>query len=191
MAQLLVRVHLPQPRKGSVNTYLQARKITIEQDYRSPLVETVHLIRKPRWIGMEEEAEQLQMQMRQSTKPTSGENQPMSSEKQYRRFAATSLGLSESLAGKTRMLIRGRSLACLAERSTPLVERESGEAHRIIGQPLSNVTSPRYQSAADQELGHKEIQCLVPWARRCGRANQGLELKKRTKRGRPFLVRSY
>jgi hypothetical protein len=45
-----------------MNTYLQGRKISIEQDRRSPTMETLHLIRKLRWIGMEEEAEQLQMQ---------------------------------------------------------------------------------------------------------------------------------
>jgi hypothetical protein len=45
-----------------MNTDLQGRKISIEQDYRSPPVEILHLIRKLRWIGMEEEAEQLQMQ---------------------------------------------------------------------------------------------------------------------------------
>ena len=43
-----------------MNTYLQGRKITSEQDKPPPL-ETLRLIRKLRWIGMEEEAEQLQM----------------------------------------------------------------------------------------------------------------------------------
>jgi len=52
-----------------VNTYLQGRKITVEQDHRPPPVETLHLICKLRWIGMEEEAEQLQIQM-QHNAPT-------------------------------------------------------------------------------------------------------------------------
>lgn len=72
----------------------------------------------------------------------------MSSEKQYRRFAAASLGLSETgmnLADKTGVLITAAWLD-LAERTTPLVERESGEAHRIIEQRLSSVTSPRRRS---------------------------------------------
>jgi hypothetical protein len=76
----------------------------------------------------------------------------MSSEKQYRRFAAASLDLSErgmDLANKTRVLIVAEAWLDLAERTTPLVERESGEAHRIIERPLSNVTTPRYRSAAD------------------------------------------
>jgi len=76
----------------------------------------------------------------------------MSSEKQYKRFAAASLDLSErgtDLANKTRVLIVAEAWLDLAERTTPLVERESGEAHRIIECPLSNVTTPRYRSAAD------------------------------------------
>jgi hypothetical protein len=71
MSKLLARVHLPQSREGNVNTYPQGRKITIEQDYRSPPVETLHLIRKLRWMGMEEEAKHLQMLMQQSS-PTGG-----------------------------------------------------------------------------------------------------------------------
>ena len=54
-----------------MNTYLQGRKITVERDYRPPPAETLRLIRKLRWIGMEEEAEQLQTQMQQSA-PTGG-----------------------------------------------------------------------------------------------------------------------
>ncbi len=54
-----------------MSTYLQGRKITIEQDCQPPPVETLHLIRKLRWIGMEEEAEQLQMGLQQSA-PTGG-----------------------------------------------------------------------------------------------------------------------
>ena len=73
----------------------------------------------------------------------------MSSEKQYRRFAAASLGLSETginLADKTGVLIMAAAWLDLAERTTPLVERESGEAHRIIEQRLSSLTSPRRRS---------------------------------------------
>src|SRR6516165_8529346 len=40
---------------------------------------------------------------------------------------------------KTRVLIVAEAWLDLAERTTPLVERESGEAHRIIERPLSNV----------------------------------------------------
>jgi hypothetical protein len=41
-------------------TYLQGRKITIDQDRQPPPVEILHLIHKLRWMGLEEEAEQLQ-----------------------------------------------------------------------------------------------------------------------------------
>jgi hypothetical protein len=50
-----------------VNTYLQGRKITIEHDSRPPAMEILHLIRKLRWIGMEDEAEQLQMKIQEAT----------------------------------------------------------------------------------------------------------------------------
>ena len=50
-----------------VNTYLQGRKITIEHDGRLPPIEIVRLIRKLRWIGMEDEAEQLQMKIQEAT----------------------------------------------------------------------------------------------------------------------------
>ncbi len=50
-----------------MNTYLQGRKISIEHDRQRPPVEILHLIRKLRWIGMEEEAEQLQMKIQQAT----------------------------------------------------------------------------------------------------------------------------
>jgi hypothetical protein len=76
----------------------------------------------------------------------------MSSEKQYSRFAAASLGFNEkgtNLAEKTPVLIVAEAWLDLAERTTPLVERETGEARRIIERPLSNVTSPRYRLMAD------------------------------------------
>ena len=50
-----------------VNTYLQGRKITIERDGQLPPIEIVHRIRKLRWIGMEDEAEQLQMKIQEAT----------------------------------------------------------------------------------------------------------------------------
>ena len=45
-----------------MNIYLQGRKITTAQDHQRPSVEVLHLIRKLRWIGMEEEAELAEMQ---------------------------------------------------------------------------------------------------------------------------------
>ena len=54
-----------------MNTYLQGRKITATQDYERPSVEALHLIRKLRWIGMEEEAEELQKKIQETT-PTGG-----------------------------------------------------------------------------------------------------------------------
>ena len=50
-----------------MDTYLQGRKVTAVQDYGRPSVEVLHLIRKLRWMGMEEEAEQLQMKLRDAT----------------------------------------------------------------------------------------------------------------------------
>jgi hypothetical protein len=49
------------------NTYLQGRKITAAHDHERPSVEVLHLIRKLRWIGMEEEAERVQMQLHETT----------------------------------------------------------------------------------------------------------------------------
>ena len=53
------------------NTYLQGRKITAAQDHERPSAEALHLIRKLRWIGMEEEAEELQKKIQETT-PTGG-----------------------------------------------------------------------------------------------------------------------
>ena len=47
-------------RKENVNTYLKGRKIAAAQDYERPSMEALRLIRKLRWIGMEEEAERVQ-----------------------------------------------------------------------------------------------------------------------------------
>ena len=50
-----------------MNTYLQGRKSTIEQDRQRPPMEILHLIHKLRWIGLEEEAEQLQTKLCETT----------------------------------------------------------------------------------------------------------------------------
>jgi hypothetical protein len=50
-----------------MDSYLQGRKITGMQEYGPPAVEVLHLIRKLRWMGMEEEAEQAQMKLRNTT----------------------------------------------------------------------------------------------------------------------------
>ena len=50
-----------------MNTYLQGRKINVEQANPRPPVEVLHLIRKLRWIGMEEEAERVETQLHETT----------------------------------------------------------------------------------------------------------------------------
>jgi hypothetical protein len=50
-----------------MDSYLQGRKVTAVQEYGRPSVEDLHLIRKLRWMGMEEEAEQVQMKLRDTT----------------------------------------------------------------------------------------------------------------------------
>jgi len=52
-----------------VNTYLQGRKITATRNYERPAAEALHLIRKLRWIGMEEEAERVETQLHETTLP--------------------------------------------------------------------------------------------------------------------------
>ena len=47
-----------------MDTYLQGRKIAVVQGDDRPSVEALQFIRKLRWIGMEEEAEQAQMELR-------------------------------------------------------------------------------------------------------------------------------
>jgi len=55
-----------------MSTYLHGRLIAVAQDcFECPSVEALHRIRKLRWIGMAEEAEQLQMKI-QETAPTGG-----------------------------------------------------------------------------------------------------------------------
>jgi hypothetical protein len=50
-----------------MDSYLQGRKVTAVQEYGRPSVEVLHHIRKLRWMGMEEEAEQVQMKLRDTT----------------------------------------------------------------------------------------------------------------------------
>jgi hypothetical protein len=50
-----------------MSTYLQGRKITPAQVRERPPVEVLHLICKLRWLGMEEEAERMEMQLRETT----------------------------------------------------------------------------------------------------------------------------
>ena len=44
------------------------------------------------------------------------------------------------------MLIVAEAWLDLAEQTTQLVERETGDAHKVIEQPLSSVASPRDRS---------------------------------------------
>jgi hypothetical protein len=46
-----------------VNINLQGRKIAVQQDCGPPAAEILHLIRKLRWMGMEDEAERLNMKL--------------------------------------------------------------------------------------------------------------------------------
>jgi hypothetical protein len=55
-----------------MSTYLHGQLIAVTHDYfEHPSVEALHRIRKLRWIGMEEEAEQLQMKIQEAA-PTGG-----------------------------------------------------------------------------------------------------------------------
>ena len=54
-----------------METYLQGRKLDDVQRDQRPSSEVLHLIRKLRWMGLEEEAEQIQMKLRDAT-PTGG-----------------------------------------------------------------------------------------------------------------------
>ncbi len=77
----------------------------------------------------------------------------MSSENEYRRFAAASLDQSKratDLAAKLGLLIRAEAWFDLAEQTTPLMARETGEAHRIVEQPLIGATFPRHRTEAQQ-----------------------------------------
>lgn len=50
-----------------MDRYLEGRKVTAVQDYGRPSMEVLHLIRKLRWMGMEEEADQVQMKLSDTT----------------------------------------------------------------------------------------------------------------------------
>ncbi len=50
-----------------MDRYLEGRKVTAVQDYGRPSMEVLHLIRKLRWMGMEEEADQVQVKLRDTT----------------------------------------------------------------------------------------------------------------------------
>jgi hypothetical protein len=50
-----------------MDRYLEGRKVTAMQDYGRPSMEVLHIIRKLRWMGMEEEADQVQMKLRDTT----------------------------------------------------------------------------------------------------------------------------
>jgi hypothetical protein len=54
-----------------MHTYLQGRKISIDENCQRPPGELLHPIRKLRWLGMEEEAEDLHAKL-QETAPTGG-----------------------------------------------------------------------------------------------------------------------
>lgn len=50
-----------------MDTYLKGQKFGAAQDYGRPSVEVLHLVCKLRWMGMEEEAAQIQMKLRDIT----------------------------------------------------------------------------------------------------------------------------
>jgi hypothetical protein len=54
-----------------MSTYLHGRLIVSQDCFERPSVEALHRIRKLRWIGMDEEAEQLQMNIQEAA-PTGG-----------------------------------------------------------------------------------------------------------------------
>jgi hypothetical protein len=54
-----------------MDTYLQGRRVPSERKHSRPSGDVVQLIRKLRWIGMEEEADQVQRELRH-TSPTGG-----------------------------------------------------------------------------------------------------------------------
>ncbi len=77
----------------------------------------------------------------------------MSSDNEYRRFAVASLDQSRratDLPAKLGFLIMAEAWFELAEQTTPLMERDTGEAHRIVERPLIGATFPRRRIAAQQ-----------------------------------------
>ena len=67
----------------------------------------------------------------------------MSSENEYRRFAAASLNSTESakdLSDKVGLLIMAEAWLDLAEQTTQTVDHEADEAHSMIEQPLKRAS---------------------------------------------------
>jgi hypothetical protein len=50
-----------------MDTYLQGRKVPAVGDYERPPIEILHLICKLRWMGMEDEAEKVQLKLQNIT----------------------------------------------------------------------------------------------------------------------------
>jgi len=67
IARVRIVVATRQLWRNTMDTYLRGRKIVAGKNYEKPSPEVLHLIRKLRWIGMEAEAEQVQMKLRDTT----------------------------------------------------------------------------------------------------------------------------
>jgi hypothetical protein len=50
-----------------MDSYLQGRKVSAMDDYERPSTELLHLICKLRWMGMEDEAEKVQLKLYNTT----------------------------------------------------------------------------------------------------------------------------
>ena len=50
-----------------MDTYLQGRKVPAVDGYERPSMEILHLICKLRWMGMEDEAEKVQLKLQNAT----------------------------------------------------------------------------------------------------------------------------
>ena len=67
----------------------------------------------------------------------------MTSDNEYRRFAASSLNSSESatdLSDKVGLLILAEAWLDLAEQTTQVVDHQAGEAHSLMEQPLKRAS---------------------------------------------------
>ena len=67
----------------------------------------------------------------------------MSSESQYKRFAAASLNSTEvatDLSNKVGLLIMAEAWIDLAEQTTQIVDHKAHEAHSMIEQPLKRAS---------------------------------------------------
>jgi hypothetical protein len=67
----------------------------------------------------------------------------MTSESQYKRFAATSLNSTEDatdLSDKVGLLIMAEAWLDLAEQTTQMVDHEADEAYSMIEQPLKRAS---------------------------------------------------